>query len=262
MCFLLSITPSAGDLNPSNNVVYLCFPVTSSYDPNAISVSPQGACEEHFVPKSAPLVYTIQFQNTGTSEAENVYILDSLSPYLDPTTISVKGHSHDLYTELLTGNVLKFVFSNIHLPDSATDEGGSHGWVTYEVMPTAGSPDGTTVYNQAGIYFDFNMPVFTNRVMNTLMDIVPPCIPDAVIHPSDENKISIFPNPASETFTVSSSIPMSEIKIVNTLGQVMMKADAGRQTSFSLGIGNLPSGIYHVTVKAGQQQWVGKLVVN
>jgi hypothetical protein len=59
---------------------------------------------------------------------------------------------------------LKFLFPNILLPDSNTNEVASHGFIQYSVKLNAGLPEGTLISNRADIYFDFNQPVLTNTV--------------------------------------------------------------------------------------------------
>src|SRR4029453_12474301 len=51
-------------------------------------------------------------------------------------------------------------------PNDATGRG--EGSVSYAVRPRAGLPSGTVVENRARIYFDFNDPIDTPLVRNTL----------------------------------------------------------------------------------------------
>jgi uncharacterized repeat protein (TIGR01451 family) len=167
------ITPIAGDLVPGNNTWIESGVVVSSFDPNLKSVHPEGVCIPRYVELDNPLLYTIQFQNIGTTEATEVFLLDTLDASLDLISVDVLARSHDMYTEVLPGNVLKFIFPEIHLPDSATDEAGSHGHVLFGVKALAATPSGTEVRNSSAIYFDFNPPIITNEVMNTFLTTLP-----------------------------------------------------------------------------------------
>ena len=69
--------------------------------------------------------------------------------------------------ELNNGGLL---FHNILLPDSTTNEPASHGFFTFEIMAKEGLEDFTSIENTAGIYFDYNQPVITNTVRNTLVE--------------------------------------------------------------------------------------------
>lgn len=162
--------PVSGDADSSNNVKEFVFPIINGYDPNDKQVYPKGECIPGYVPRDQLLTYTVRFQNTGNADAINIYILDSLPPELDFSSVRVIRSSHPMYTEVLPGKKLKFVFDAIHLPDSTTDEPGSHGHVVFEVRPLANMPEGTELRNSAAIYFDYNPPVITNEVLNTLSD--------------------------------------------------------------------------------------------
>jgi uncharacterized repeat protein (TIGR01451 family) len=174
VCFSAFILPMAGDLNPMDNErVQICGTVTPSFDPNYKKVFPEGLCAPHYVPLDEPLQYTVHFQNTGSSEAINVLITDSLSAQLDLSTLQVLAASHSVWTEVYPGPKLGFHFDNILLPDSATDPEGSQGYVVFEISPLAGLPPGTEIGNTAEIIFDYNDPVITNTVVNTLTDTLP-----------------------------------------------------------------------------------------
>jgi uncharacterized repeat protein (TIGR01451 family) len=170
ICYKLIINPIIGDADTINNIKEYCFPVINGYDPNDKKVYPLGLCSEGFINNNEQLTYTIRFQNTGNAEAINIYILDTLSINLDLYSVRTIGSSHTLITEVLPGNVLKFRFDNINLPDSTSNEALSHGYVVFEVLQNAGLSNGITITNDVGIYFDFNPPVYTNTVLNTISD--------------------------------------------------------------------------------------------
>lgn len=172
-CFDLIITPIGGDVDTTNNIRHFCGIINNSFDPNTKEVFPEGICNEGYVENDQLLSYTINFQNTGNAEAINIAVIDSLDSDLDITTLRVVGSSDTVITEVLPGNVLKFHFNNILLPDSTTNEPESHGFVAYEIMPTAGLANGVEINNKASIYFDINPAIVTNTVMNTIIDTLP-----------------------------------------------------------------------------------------
>ncbi len=168
VCFDLMITPVAGDLDSTNNFKNYCFPVMNAYDPNDKKVFPVGECNPHFIDTTQVLTYTVRFQNTGNASAVNIYVLDSLSSSLNINTVKVVGNSHAIVPQVLAGNVMKFNFNNIMLADSNANEAASHGYFIFEVSLNSNLSLGTTVNNHVGIYFDFNVPVLTNTVFNTI----------------------------------------------------------------------------------------------
>jgi uncharacterized repeat protein (TIGR01451 family) len=244
------ITPIIGDSNTKNNVKRYCYPVRNSYDPNIKSVYPVGACKENYALKNQVLTYTVQFQNTGTADAIDIFILDSLDADLDINTLRVVGQSHQpMITEVLPGGVLKFDFRNIHLPDSGTDEKGSHGYVIYEISPKTGLPNGTRVTGNAGIYFDFNPPVMTNTVMNTLVSTIPSCNVGIESLPEKSSALQVYPNPTPGHLTVDLK-QSGTVTIYDMVGNLLFEKPCATGQN-NLDISNLANGIYLLKANGG-----------
>ncbi len=168
VCFDIEVTPIVGDYNPANNSFMVCGPIISSMDPNFKEVQPSGSITEDF---NGWLTYTIHFQNTGTAYADHVKILDTLDSNLDASTFQFLASDHNPIVKV-KGNISVFDFQNINLADSSSNEPASHGWVMYRIKKKQGVTGGTTISNNASIYFDFNTPVVTNTVSNLI------CTPD------------------------------------------------------------------------------------
>ncbi|MFZ1688016.1 MAG: T9SS type A sorting domain-containing protein, partial [Flavobacteriales bacterium] len=146
--------------------------VSCAYDPNDKQVTPAGFGGLGAVDISTEeFDYTVRFQNTGTDTAFTVIIRDQLPAEVDEASIRLIGASHTL-TDMRVepDREAVFTFSGIMLPDSNVDELGSHGYVRFRIALNNGLPSGTTVQNNAGIYFDLNVPVTTNTVLTTLVD--------------------------------------------------------------------------------------------
>ncbi len=156
------------DTNLSNNTYLIQRSVTGSFDPNDKSVSPIGAGPAHAVPPDHRLTYSIDFENTGTDTAFTVLLIDTLSQSFNLNSIRMEMSSHQSYMEVDSAGVLHVYFPNILLPDSNVNPSECKGYFVYSIEPLPGTPEGTIVENSAGIYFDFNIPVFTTTVFNTL----------------------------------------------------------------------------------------------
>jgi uncharacterized repeat protein (TIGR01451 family) len=150
-----------------------CLTITDSFDPNDKLVLPAGVTAEHYTAFGQELEYTVRFQNTGNDYAYRVVVVDTLSDQLDLSTLRVAGASHP-YRFAVSGKgrpVLTFTFDNINLPDSTRDQAGSNGLVIFTIKPLKDLPEGTRIENFADIFFDYNPPVRTNTVLNTLREI-------------------------------------------------------------------------------------------
>jgi len=163
------------DENIANDEYEVNFRYVCSVDPNDKVVSPEGICDSHYVEiDDLSLEYTIRFQNIGDIEANNVAIFDTLDATLDPATFEIISSSHSFTcVYLLESRILWIQYDNIQLPDSTSDEPGSHGYFSFKIKPFENINSGTSIENNAAIYFDTNLPIITNSVYNTLVDSLP-----------------------------------------------------------------------------------------
>ncbi len=188
ICLTASVTPIVGDINLQNNVWNaMCYPVQVAYDPNDMAVFPPGECNEHYLLQGIPLTYTIRFQNLGTAPALNIYILDTLDSNLAMHSLRLIGSSHPVQTTIRPGAVLRFDLPGIMLPDSMSDEPGSHGYITFSISTVNNIVSGTEIRQHADIYFDNNPPVRTNDTWSTIVTSIPTCqttsIPSSLSRP-------------------------------------------------------------------------------
>jgi hypothetical protein len=208
------IVPSLTDANMLNNYDTAFNIVRSSFDPNDKQVYPIGKGSEGFIGKNIGqnLRYHIRFQNTGNDTAFNIVIIDTLSSFLDASTFEAVGSSHEYTYELLTDNVIKFIFPNVLLVDSNANEALSHGYVAFNISPKKGLAVGTKIKNNADIYFDFNEPVRTNTTITTFDN---PVSIDGVY--SQNNSLKIYPNPGSGLAVIKLEKPLNtneEVQVI------------------------------------------------
>lgn len=79
-------------------------------------------------------------------------------------------------------------------------------------------------------------------------------IPSGIDNPST-NSISIAPNPATTQLLITSTLPSdvaTELFVYNAMGQLVYETNAA-STTFELDLANFANGIYHVSLKNGQQ---------
>jgi uncharacterized repeat protein (TIGR01451 family) len=145
-----------------------CRQNIGAYDPNDKQGFPVGYGSAHYIRPGTDIEYLIRFQNTGTDTAFNVYILDTLSAWLDPGSIRLGAASHPFNFSLYGEGIMRFDFPNIMLPDSNVNEPLSHGFVQFRIAHKAGAPLETVIENSAAIYFDFNEPIITNTTQHRL----------------------------------------------------------------------------------------------
>jgi|GEM_PF-2404037 len=175
-----------------------CATITGSYDPNQKTAFPSGAGKEKIVKANTPLEYLLEFQNTGNAPAYIVRLVDTLSSYLDPVMVIAGASSHPYTFHYLDKNVIEFLFEAINLPDSTSDEPGSHGFVRFKINQKPDNETGTIIDNQVAIYFDYNPPVITNTTRVQIGTYKVDIITGIKNNLESVNNSSAFPNPFSD----------------------------------------------------------------
>ena len=157
--------PRTGDADTLTNVIIRADTVKSSYDPNEVQVTPGG-----YILNGTKLKYTVNFENTGNDTAHNIYVMDTLSPSVDPASLRILAASAVMNITMINSggyNVIKFDFPGINLLDSS-HHNQCDGMVVYTVKARTGLADGVTILNHAGIFFDDNPVVMTNTAVNVI----------------------------------------------------------------------------------------------
>ena len=244
------INPILNDSNPNNNHKLYIFPVINGYDPNYKDVYPKGKCEENYIESNQELTYTIHFQNTGNSEAINILVSDTLDEDLDISSFRIVGKSHNVYASI-NNQVVTFHFDSIMLPDSSSNNIGSNGYVVFEISPLPELETGINISNQVGIYFDFNPPIITNQVFNTIYDgEIDSLDCSQIVSIADESSsfletIFVFPNPFENELSIKipKSILNKKIQLFDSRGVQQLESIVElEETKFELPF--LAPGIY------------------
>lgn len=242
-----------------------CQPNVAAYDPNDKSAQPEGYATPHYIGVGVPIDYKVRFQNTGTDTAFNVVILDTLSPYVDVSSLQM-GSSSAFYTwSIIDGSVLEVRFPNIMLVDSNANEPLSHGFFRYRIDQLPNSPIGSRIENQAAIYFDYNPPIFTNTTFHTIG------IPDSFTVLSsqqyyEENiEIKVFPNPFRNQTTIKvlgKDYPHLDLMIFDLSGRLMRQESSTTNNEVQFYRQDLPAGVYFYRLQS-EGLWLnsGKLII-
>ncbi len=232
-----SVTPVTGDINPENNNDVKTDTVKSSYDPNEMSVMPEG-----YISSGTQLQYTIDFENTGNDTAHNIYVMDTLSDNVIPTSMRILASSATMnIIPIRAGghNIIKFDFPNIYLPDSS-HHNQCNGMVMFTINTRSGLPDGTLVTNGAGIFFDDNPVVLTNSVVNIVGHA------SLAVTTSSKSQIAVFPNPVADVLNLrADNTGYNSFTITNSIGDVITSQTIDNGQA-SVNTKMLPAGIYFI----------------
>ena len=202
LLFTASITTANTDAVAANNTTTTTTTVTGSYDPNdkTATTSSRSSSEAYFLDLDEWIDYTIRFQNTGTDTAFNVVITDTIPQELDLGSFVAGAASHAHSLSIRDGNVLRWAFYNIQLPDSNVNEPGSHGFVSFRIKPQEALMPGNQIENIANIYFDYNPPVITEP------SVLVAELSTSIGQPSvgSKRQLSVYPNPTTDGIDVLS----------------------------------------------------------
>ena len=239
--------------------------IRCAYDPNDKLVQPTRIpnYNQNLTLFKERMEYTIRFQNTGTDTAFTVVIRDTLDGNLDLKTFKPIMASHPVETHLGKDGAIEFLFRNILLPPTKTNEPLSHGFVRYQVSAKSGLTEQTEIANTAHIYFDYNPPITTNTTENVMVSALPKkgggqgaTGLEAKVYPNpffDYLQVEIVKNStnaAPYTFYLQNS--QAQVLLTQQLNGVIERIETGR----------LPSGLYFYLIKDAQGRVVasGKVV--
>ncbi|GAA3523984.1 T9SS type A sorting domain-containing protein [Aquimarina addita] len=193
LTYTANVSSTKADETPNDNSFTLEQLVVNSFDPNDKRVL-QGT-SIYIDETNEYLDYIVRFQNTGTASAINVIIEDILDANLDWNTFQMVSASHDYILKITDGNKIEFIFENINLPDSTTDEQGSNGYVSFKIKPKDIVVLGDIIEGSANIYFDFNLPIVTNLVSTQIIERPVLSVRENFV---TENTFKLFPIPITD----------------------------------------------------------------
>jgi uncharacterized repeat protein (TIGR01451 family) len=245
------IDPFITDTFKQNNTDTAYVTIRGSFDPNDKQVFPFHHINIDSVQKGKQILeYTVRFQNTGNDTAFLVHIADTLSSKLDFSSLKLVSSSHPVELDWKNPNFLHFYFRNILLPDSNVNEKRSHGFVKFSVRPKTTLSPGDSITNGASIYFDYNSPVVTNRVITMFKNDI-----TGINIVSPGYKMHIHPNPTRGTLSYSFccfvDVTSVEISVHDLLGKILLKEKKGlpgERFEGSLNVSSLPAGTYLLKV--------------
>ncbi len=174
-----------------NNSITFNDVVVGSIDPNDKLVFVKNKGIQQNVSKEERLTYKIRFQNIGTFAARRVLIVDQLSDYLNWESFKFTSSSHPFEYSLKAGS-LAFLNNHIELPDSASNNEGSNGFIEFSIGINSNVEPFTVIENQAFIQFDYNDFIETN-------------IAEIVVIPrgyKERLHVFVYPNPVTLESTV------------------------------------------------------------
>lgn len=244
LTFTATANPIAGDELPSDNTFNLNQTVVGSFDPNEI------VCLEGNIVSPVEignyLHYTINFENTGTADAENIVVRELIdTTQFDVNSLQLLSSSASVTTRLI-GNVAEFIFPSINL------HSGGHGNILIKIRSNSALVTGDMVSKKANIYFDYNFPVETapeNTVFQSLSN------PDVEV----DATISVFPNPTKGNININCGNTIKSVQLYDVQGRVL-QTNLINEKQATIDMSTQSAGVYFIKVISDNGMAVKKVV--
>lgn len=248
-----TVNPIPGDVTPANNVTYLAKVITSSWDPNDKTVSPEG----DITVDDNDHAYFIRFQNEGNGNANTVVVKDELDANLTLHSLSAIYASHDYIMTVENNNVLVFTFNNIQLVPSSVNEALSQGYVGFTLSQDGELPVGTIIQNTAEIFFDFNPAIITNTVENEIVEKT-----TGITNPQIQAALQVYPNPSTGLYQVqlSNNLEATSFSVYDLIGNLIMSIENVNSNQAIINLENSANGVYFLEVSTKEGKAVQKLI--
>jgi hypothetical protein len=220
---------------------------------------------ENEILEGKELFYTIEFQNTGNYPADRVRITDQIDTALYLSSIRLVAASHPVSLfELIAGGLLHVSFDNIYLPDSISNEPGSHGFITFAIRRKHTFNRTVAVLNRAEIFFDFNDPVITNEVSFKIRDDNPTAISTVSESPP---KLVVYPNPSTGTIFVVLPASQSEydrltVYDINGKQRFIKLNPVTNSKTIEVDLASLPNGMYILSLQGSDGELAGRVLLH
>lgn len=241
----LTVSNTLPDGDPVNNSETQTDVVVGSYDPNDkhAQTSTRASGSLYFIDEDEWIDYTIRFQNTGTFPADFVVITDTIAPELDMLSFEQGVASHPFTVAFKPGRVIEWRFDDIQLPDSTTDEAGSHGLVKFRMKPVLPLVPGTEMMNVANIFFDYNDPVITEPSV-----LVAEFSTGGAGVERGSEQLVLLPNPTSSYLSITGTCSIVRIQVTDGAGRTLLSQNLTSE-QHTLDLTGLSSGAYLLMVE-------------
>jgi hypothetical protein len=242
--FMTMISPNNLDENVPDNMFNYTQTVVGSFDPNDITCMEGEVVSPTEIGKY--LHYVINFENTGTADAENIVVKDIINQeQFDLNSLQVLNSS-DPVTAKLTGNVAEFIFKNINL------HSGGHGNILIKIKSKESLVQGDSVSKQAHIYFDYNAPISTEIENTVFQSLSNPSFPE-------DSSISFYPNPVHTIVNITASNTITSVQLFDLQGRIL-ETKLVNEYNTVLDLTTQSAGVYFIKVTTDKGIKVEKLV--
>ena len=227
--------------------------VENSLNYTKLSAYPRGYSTKNFISQNQDIEYMIRYRNEGLQTDSSVYIVDTLSSFLDLTTLRMGTSNQPFTYEISDKGLLQVKFSNIKLFGNQVNKDSSELFVQFRIGQKKDVALGTTITNRAAIFTSLALQPYTSENVkhNIAKDYLKIKVATQELFQANIS-VEIAPNPFVEEAKITvkgleNTINL-RLKIIDTQGRVVedMKSDT---PVFSLQKNKMTSGLYFYSIE-------------
>jgi Secretion system C-terminal sorting domain len=221
---------------------------------------------KRYIAQNQDIEYIIRFQNKDLQTIQNLYIVDTLSEWMDVSSLRIGASNFPMNVEVSGTNLLQFKFPDLQLFGEQVNKDSSELFVKYRISQKKDVPLGKTIVTRAAIFKNAEVqPLITEEIRHTIgSNFIKLSVASQEVFEKGV-AVSVVPNPFSETAQIilSGVEPNANLilQIIDLQGSIIQK----QQTQggiFDLQKNNLTQGMYFYRIQNERKVIAtGKIVV-
>lgn len=219
--------------------------IVQTYTPNNIKCLEGNSLDGSLIGEY--LHYVINFENSGTAVVNNVVVKNTFdSAIFDMNSIQILKTSHPLDIKIVD-NQVDYFFNN-----AAISPPGGHGGILLKIRTLNNIAPGTTISNNAQIFFDYAAPITTPTEATVIQAL-------GVTENNVDRSIKIYPNPTNSIINVNGDFAIQSVELFDVQGRLLQTNLQNSNTAL-LDISEKSNGIYFVKITTEKGIKVEKII--
>ena len=219
--------------------------IVQSYTPNNIKCLEGNSLGASLIGEY--LHYVINFENSGSAVIDNVVIKNTFdSSIFDMNSIQILETSHPLDLKIVDNNV-DYYFRN-----SGISPPGGHGGILLKIKTKDDLVPGTSINNNAQIYFDYSAPIVTPTDTIVFQAL-------GVAENNVDMTIKIHPNPTRSIININGKFTIQSIQLYDIQGR-LLQTNIENSNESLLDISEKSNGIYFIKITTDKGIKVEKII--
>lgn len=192
------------------------------------------------------LHYMINFQNTGTSTVDNIVIKSIFNPsQFDINSLQVVDATHPVSLVVANNEVL-FQMRSANLGGP-----GGQGGILLKIKSNSNLNAGSTVINDAQIFFDYAAGTPTNTASTTYQNL---SISDNKL----DNSVKVYPNPTNDIINAEGDTTIKSIELYDLFGR-LLQTNLINTNKTAIDVSQRATGTYFLKITTDEGQKVEQI---